>query len=129
VTERVQWKELLKRWEIHQTQPTKERLLFACKPYFHVYSVYNIKTANVFLKMEKKRWLRSQQGWKMVVIRFAGKVPTEGLEELAKATKPAVGFWLFPAEALGDLTDNSWDMKEIFDMTGYWPELKLSDIY
>ena len=123
---RVQWRELLQRWEIRQVQSTRERVLFAYDPLSYEQQVYDIRTANKFLKEEEAKWLGAQQQWKGVVRKHAGKVPIEGLEVLLKAVRPAIGFWLFPAEALGGLDGDISGMKKVFDMTGHWPELALS---
>jgi hypothetical protein len=123
---RVQWRELLQRWEIHQVQPTRERVLFAYDPPCYEQQVYDIRTANIFLEEEEAKWLRIQQRSKGVVRKLAGKAPIEGPEELAKAVRPAVGFWLFPAEALGGFDGDISSMKKVFDLTGHWPELALS---
>lgn len=49
-------------------------------------------------------------------------------EDLEKAVKPAFGFWLFPIEALGPITEEElgreWPV--LCKMTEYWPELALS---
>ncbi|KAF4630742.1 hypothetical protein G7Y89_g7399 [Cudoniella acicularis] len=123
---RVQWRELLQRWEIRQVQSTRERVFFAYDPLSYEQQVYDIRTANKFLKEEEAKWLEAQQQWKGVVRKHAGKVPIEGPGKLAKAVRPAIGFWLFPAEALGGLDEDISGMKKVFDMTGHWPELALS---
>jgi hypothetical protein len=123
---RVQWRELLKRWGVYQAQPAKERVLFAYEPLPHEEQVCDFKTADKYLREEEEKWLGAQERWHWVTMKHAGKVPVEGPEELAKATRPAIGFWLFPAEALGSLEDDLEGMKKVFDMTGHWPELALS---
>ena len=58
-------------------------------------------------------------------------------EDLEKAVRPAFGFWLFPLESLGSLTEEGVSESEEFahkskqlrDMTGYWPELALSNVF
>ncbi|KND88467.1 hypothetical protein TOPH_06851 [Tolypocladium ophioglossoides CBS 100239] len=123
---RIRWQELQERWEIRQAQPARERVLFAYDTPSYEEQVYDIKTAGKFLKEEEERWLGSQQKWHMIAKKFAGKVPVEGPEELANAVRPAIGFWLFPAEALGDLGGSLSGSKVVFDMTGHWLELALS---
>jgi hypothetical protein len=123
---RVQWQEPLVRWEIRQAHPTREWVLFTYKPPSYEEQVYDIQTTNKFLKDQEEKWLRAQQAWHMVAMKFAGKVPVEGPGELAKAVRPAIEFWLFPAEALGDLKGDLSGMKKVFDMTGNLPESALS---
>ncbi|KAK9792854.1 putative 2EXR domain-containing protein [Seiridium cardinale] len=125
---RVHWQELLRRWNIHQTQPTRERVLFAYATPSYEQQVYDTKTAAMFLDKEEKRWLKAQQQRRKLTMKYAGKVPVEGPEELAKAVRPTVGFWLFPAEALGPLEGGAWTMKKVFDMSRHWPELAMSNI-
>ncbi|KAH8600658.1 hypothetical protein B0O99DRAFT_667896 [Bisporella sp. PMI_857] len=126
---RVQWKELLQRWQIHQVQPTQERVLFAYDPLTHEQQVYDIRTANKFLKEEEEKWLEAQNHRPGLVRKFAGKMPIESHAELAEAVRPAIGFWLFPVEAIGDLNGDISGMKKVYDMTGYWPELALSRLF
>jgi hypothetical protein len=52
-------------------------------------------------------------------------------EDLEKAVKPAFGFWLFPLEALGSITEEDPDRSEwpeLCRMADYWPELALSNL-
>jgi hypothetical protein len=56
--------------------------------------------------------------------------PVESAEDLAKAVKPAIGFWLFPVEAIGDPNNYKpgryW--RHIFNMSEYWPELAVGKL-
>ncbi|KAI9713533.1 MAG: hypothetical protein M1820_000915 [Bogoriella megaspora] len=126
---RVYWQELLRRWDIRQTRPTRERVLFAYDPPPYEEQVCDTETMNRFLLTEQKRWLEAQEFKRSTTLKLAGRIPVEGPEELARAVRPAVGFWLFPAEALGPLQGELWHMKKMFDMTGWWPELALSNLY
>lgn len=123
---RINWQKLLCKHQIRHTRPVRERVLFAYGPPPWQARVCNIEAANAFLQDEQERWLGTQQKWYRVVKRHAGKVPIESPEELAKATRPAVGFWLFPVEAFGDLQGDVSGMKKVFDLTGHWPQLALS---
>ncbi|KAF2231270.1 hypothetical protein EV356DRAFT_507228 [Viridothelium virens] len=125
---RVYWQELLRSWGIRRALPVRERVLFAYDSPVYQQQVYDTKTANKLLTEEQDHWLASQQHWHRFTISCAGKIPVEGPEELAKAVKPAIGFWLFPAEALGPLEGELWHMKKVFDMTNCWPELALSNL-
>lgn len=123
---RVAWQQLLEKWDIRQAQPTRQRVLFAYKPVAHEEQIYDVETANKFLEKEEESWLGAQQQWHRIVMKFEERVPVESPEELAKAVRPAIGFWLFPAEALGDPEGDISGSKKVFDMRGYWPELALS---
>ncbi|TLD29246.1 hypothetical protein PspLS_03466 [Pyricularia sp. CBS 133598] len=124
--------EMLERWDIRQVRPTKERVLFAYTPHssYPEGQVWDAKTANDFLKGEENEWIKTQL-WHYTIVRgLAGRVPIEGPNELANATRPAIGFWLFPLEALRDdgegVTIGGSTM--VFYLTGHWPELALSHL-
>ena len=51
-----------------------------------------------------------------------GELP-DGIGEVAR---PAIGFWLFRADALGPLQGNVSRSKVVFDMRGEWPEMGLA---
>ncbi|KAI9658414.1 MAG: hypothetical protein M1821_002547 [Bathelium mastoideum] len=125
---RKPWQELLRKWDIRQPQPTRERVLFACVPLPYKQQIYDINTADKFLIEEQENWLETQRQWREDIIRHTGKFPVEGPKELARAVGPAVGFRLFPADALGPLEGDISRMKKVFDMTGWQPELALSNI-
>ncbi|GJC97263.1 pectinesterase [Colletotrichum higginsianum] len=57
----------------------------------------------------------------------------DGPEILAAAPPPALGFWLFPVEAFGEISDErdpgSWiRSKGVFDLSSHWPDLALVDV-
>ncbi|KLU84365.1 hypothetical protein MAPG_03409 [Magnaporthiopsis poae ATCC 64411] len=128
----VWWRELLERWEIRQVRPTKERVLFACKPdvNYPKHEVWDAKTADDLLMEEEDSWIKTQLREHVAIRRFAGRVPVEGPDELAKATRPAIGFWLFPIEALRDDEERvaTRGPYTVYDLTGHWPELALSHL-
>jgi len=132
---RVLWRDLLEKFEICQARPIKERVLFACKVAPHEGLVHNIQTADDFLGREEDSWLRGQETLHYHrVKRYTGKEPPiESPEELAKAVRPAIGFWLFPVEGLGDLEglhlSGMASGKRVFDMSDHWPELALSALH
>ncbi|KXX81283.1 hypothetical protein MMYC01_201943 [Madurella mycetomatis] len=123
---RLWWRELLARWNIRQARPTKERVLFAYEPTRSEKEVRDIKSAVGFLDGEEEGWLSLQKSWHKVLMKQTKQALVEWSEELAKAVRPAIGFWLFPAEALGDLDGDIPSSKVRYDMSGYWPELALS---
>ncbi|GAB1316976.1 2EXR domain-containing protein [Madurella fahalii] len=124
---RVWWRELLARWEIHQARPTKERVLFAYEPIYYLEKeVRDVESAIEFLEEERQKWFTAQRDLAAMFKRHEPEVLAEGLDTFGKAVKPAIGFWLFPAEALGSLDGDIPDSKVRYDMTGYWPELALS---
>ncbi|KAK2032922.1 hypothetical protein LX32DRAFT_670793 [Colletotrichum zoysiae] len=56
----------------------------------------------------------------------------DGPKVLAAAPRPALGFWLFPVDAFGQIPEedpDSWiRSKGIFDLSSYWPDLALVDV-
>ncbi|KAI0530395.1 hypothetical protein GGR58DRAFT_508475 [Xylaria digitata] len=90
-----------------------------------------------WLRNEEDGWIKSQERCASQILRKGYKLPLESAEELEKASKPAIGFWLFPIEAIGPvpgseaLAENSefaWEAKRIVDMRKYWPQLCLACI-
>ncbi|GKT42441.1 uncharacterized protein ColSpa_02622 [Colletotrichum spaethianum] len=57
----------------------------------------------------------------------------DGPEVLAAAPRPALGFWLFPVEAFGEISEDKhaslWTRpKGIFDLSSHWPDLAMVDV-
>ncbi|KAF9879443.1 hypothetical protein CkaCkLH20_02986 [Colletotrichum karsti] len=57
----------------------------------------------------------------------------DGPEVLAAAPRPALGFWLFPVEAFGEMgsdeTPDTWlKFKGVYDMSRQWPNLALAHV-
>ncbi|PKS08155.1 hypothetical protein jhhlp_005431 [Lomentospora prolificans] len=124
---RVQWRELLEMWQAHPAQPARERILFAYRASPRSGLIWDVATAHLSLKEEEEGWLRTQKLRRASVRRFAKKdPPIEGPEELSKAVRPAIGFWLFPVEAAGDMVGYNARMKKVTDLSAYWPELALA---
>ncbi|KAK0730230.1 hypothetical protein B0H67DRAFT_561124 [Lasiosphaeris hirsuta] len=126
----VQWTEVLQRWSIVPRHgPITERVLFAHEPPPYEPPIYNVGTADGFLAEEEESWIQGQHHRQFWVRKWAGRLPVESPEELERAARPAIGFWLFPVEALGGLEGDITGSKKIFDMTGYWPELALARLF
>jgi hypothetical protein len=47
--------------------------------------------------------------------------------DMDEAVKPAIGFWLFPIEALDAIPEarTPWSEGSMLDLSKYWPELAL----
>ena len=120
---KVNWQEILARWDIHQTQPARQSVLFA----YNVGQTHDVRSADRFLEKEEQIWRQCQHRpsyiYHLVKILNEQELPVETPEEIANAMKSAVGSWLFPIEALGRLEDNLDGMKEVYDLSGHWPEL------
>ncbi|KAH7393074.1 hypothetical protein BKA66DRAFT_510055 [Pyrenochaeta sp. MPI-SDFR-AT-0127] len=122
------WRAVLEKWQIHQVQSDKERVLVADVPVSNEI-VRSAESINSVLKNEEACWLRSQQTWYNLVVRSAGKVPIEDAKELSKAVRPAIGFWLFPVETLPKLGAGWFPSKPVFDIRDHHPDLALSCLY
>lgn len=123
-------KRIMARWGIRPVQPPRERVLFACKP-TGLSTISSIEGADRWLEDEERGWIECQFRPYFVyhmVKRYEKKEPpVEGPEELAGAVRPAIGFWLFPLSALGNLEDRDLrNSKIVFDMSEHWPQLALS---
>lgn len=122
------WADIVKKWGIRPERPARQRVLFARTADV----IRDIASAARYLKEEEENWLKSQQRPSRVYhqVKMFNKMepPVETLEERENAVRPAVGFWLFPVEALGSLDDDLRGMKKVFDLSGHWPELALSHL-
>ncbi|GAW19203.1 hypothetical protein ANO14919_086870 [Xylariales sp. No.14919] len=88
-----------------------------------------------WLRREEDRWIHGQKRHSSHMIRMGYKLPLESAEELENSPGPAIGFWLFPIEAIGPvpgseaLADDSefaWVTKRIVDMRKHRPQLCLA---
>jgi hypothetical protein len=119
---RLQWRELLTTWEIQRTKQVTERVLFSSRAQFQ--NIQDISTVNKHSEEEEERWLYNKEKFAWAFKR-GGRRFVEP-DENPTAVRSAVGFRLFPAEALGALNGDLTRTKKTFDLTGYWPELALS---
>jgi len=119
---RAQWREVLRALGIVPPKPVRERVLFAHEAESYREGVVDVETAERYLREEDASWKRSQVERELWFKRYA-KVPVETDEELERVARPAVGFWLFEAEAVGELEGNLDGWKKTFDLRGWWPEL------
>ncbi|KAH7372233.1 hypothetical protein BKA66DRAFT_468449 [Pyrenochaeta sp. MPI-SDFR-AT-0127] len=124
------WGEILGKWGIVQSRPAQQQVLFSREADPYVPLIHDAETAQRYLSREQKSWIMYQEERSSIVLRLAGRIPIEGPEELAKAVRPAFGFWLFPIEALKDpeRSVHCWSAP-VFDLRGHEPELALSHLY
>ncbi|KAK3362499.1 hypothetical protein B0T25DRAFT_7734 [Lasiosphaeria hispida] len=125
----VQWTELLEKWSVLPRHQINERVLFAYELPDYEAPIYDVDTADKFLAEEERSWIQGQTRRQFWVKKWAGRLPVESPEELEKASRPAIGFWLFPIKALGSLEGDIYSSKKMFDMTGHWPELALARLF
>ncbi|KAI0412977.1 hypothetical protein F5X98DRAFT_353385 [Xylaria grammica] len=97
------------------------------------------ESAAEWLCKEDERWARGQERHASMILRRGGKLPIESPEELERVPRPAIGFWLFPVEALGPMpgleggfdeyhNSSVWRAKRVVDMRQHWPELCLASM-
>ncbi|KAI6765037.1 hypothetical protein HG531_012136 [Fusarium graminearum] len=82
------------------------------------------------LKSDNRVWQNS-----LISIKRAGLIPKgeETFEELKTAPQTAIGFWIFPVDALGltppeGAPGYTGEESAVLDLTAYYPELGLCDI-
>jgi len=122
---REQMQHVLQAWGIHQKP--RERVLFAYDLYSFEPPIVDAKTAAAFLREEHENWLRVQVQRRFWVERAGKTIPVETEEELERVARPAVGFWLFDADAVGPPEEGDmFQIKRTLDLRTHWPELALS---
>ena len=111
------WTQLLHKFEISPTR-ISYRLLLASKPFPAFKRINDRGSANAWLQKEDDMWWEASK-----------EDPHEpnsrpGMEQ---AVKPAIGFWLFPIEALDAIPEDGtpWSEGSMLDLSKYWPELAL----
>ena len=152
------WRQLLKKWGVSPPQ-IEYRFYLAFRPISQEDQIYDRWSAERWLQKEDDAWRNPSEGGsaessqdqdqEMVDKPFSSfssfferkniKWPVGASsekfqnEDLEKAVKPAIGFWLFPVDALGALPEEGLSEDEgfqprpkwILDMTEHWPELAL----
>lgn len=143
------WQEVLHNWGASPSQ-IQYRLLLGFKPP-GTNNIFDRKSAMEWLKREDDEWTgqwrldeRLENGnWALRYWEFTdrfSKCQVGALHEkyrnenLEKAVKPAIGFWLFPLEVLGPVPESGvpeaeWTRwPDLCDATGHWPELALQSL-
>lgn len=126
---RIKWHELQQRWPLAFDKPaTKQHLIVARDTWDRELVVNGRATAQSFLKSEDQGWIEAQHK-RPEIVRFSTnkEPPVEDADELARAVKPAFGFWLFPAHVLGDV-EGFYRRTRILDLSSHRPELVLADL-
>jgi len=126
----LMWRDFLGKWGVIQPRPAQQQVLFAFTPWVGDPAIQDAESAQSYLRREDDCWLRTQQVRSSIILQKTGRVPIEGPEELARAVRPAFGFWLFPIEALKDPERHPivWS-QPVFDLRGHEPELALVHLY
>ncbi|KAI0099597.1 hypothetical protein GGR51DRAFT_391639 [Nemania sp. FL0031] len=132
-----QWQKLLHRWNVIYTpgKAPEYSVIISTGVGSSSKDIISRDDASEWLQLEDERWIGGQQRHASRIIKKGYKLPLESPEELAKAPRPAIGFWLFPIEALGEIPgpealaengESIWEAKRVVDMRKYWPELWLA---
>ncbi|KAI0456405.1 hypothetical protein F5B21DRAFT_467638 [Xylaria acuta] len=139
------WHLLLDTWQIHHPHRNPEYRFLVANGWGSGRMARKAKkisdrhSAAEWLQKEEERWVGGQERHAASILRRGGKLPVESPEELECAPRPAIGFWLFPIEALGPIPgpesllnpeDHSfpWESKRVVDMRQHWPELCLASM-
>lgn len=112
------WNQVLGRLEISLSH-ISYRLLLACEPLVSsCHRIIDHRSANTFLEREDEMWVE--------VNRDAQELDPLN-DDLERAVRPAIGFWLFPIEALDayEQKRGQWHEGAMLDLTKHWPELAL----
>lgn len=127
---REQMRHVMQACGIHaETLAARERVLFAYALPSYQSPIVDARTAEEFLREEYDGWLRTQVQRRRWVERAGKTVPVETDEELERVARPAVGFWLFDADAdaFGPIEEGGmYRWKRVLDLRGHWPELAVA---
>jgi hypothetical protein len=123
------WRDFFSKWGVQRNHSVKERVLFAYHPGWWKPEIHDVATANRYLTREESIWMSNQQEKFSTVLRYEGRCPVETPDELARAVRPAIGFWLFPIEALKGSEPCYIYCWPVFDLRGCQPELGLAHVF
>jgi len=134
----TRWYRLLAKWDIHAPN-IKYKLSLSFRPPKES-TIYDFEDAHEFLRKEDEEWTATKNMYREWRIeRFKDDPAGAGgvCEDLEIVARPAVGFWLFPLEALGPMRKEGEEVrpgfrykpKRILDLREHWPELCLLDLY
>ncbi|KAI0546579.1 hypothetical protein F4679DRAFT_557227 [Xylaria curta] len=139
------WNYLIKKWQINYLHRSPEYRFLVASGWGNGRMAKKMKkisdrdTAAEWLQDEDQGWEQGQQRHAAGILRRGGKVPVESPEELEHVPRPAIGFWLFPIEAIGPHPGPEslinpgeftygWEPKRVVDMREHWPELCLTSM-
>ena len=139
------WQQLLKKWNASPSR-IQYRFMLAYTPPGLTH-IYDRKSAENWIQKEEYEWTGgwrmddrlTENNWGYRFWEDSNKISTGPIgalhekyvnEDLEKAVRPALGFWLFPIHAFGgfpaeESVQNRSFGKEFLNLTQYWPELGL----
>lgn len=126
------WQKLLRKCGIEPRTNMECRFVVACG----ARNIVDCTSAEDYLQLEDKTWLQGLNAWEQR-LGSNGGVCYESAEQLEQAPQTAIGFWVFPIEAIGEMPPIESSMeavkgllrpKRVEDLTRYKPELALMDL-
>lgn len=122
----VAWNQTLEKWGVPSTTQTNHRLLISCIP--SAGEITDRETAEKWLREEDTIWCDG-----LATLADDNSDNAYGPAEEKDLSRSAVGFWIFPIEAVGPFPRNGEENTSskgmrVLDMTKHWPELGLLDI-
>ncbi|VUC31626.1 unnamed protein product [Clonostachys rosea] len=139
------WFKLLDKWDV--TKSSRQHNVnyeFLVAQFRAGYLTGEVNTSVIVDRESAMGWVQAEdatwtdlQHQRADNIRAKGKnVPLESDSRLARAPQPAIGFWLFPIEVLGEVPGpgasedcGDWPYKRVINMAAYSPQLCLSDLH
>lgn len=132
----VRWRKILKKYSVNTQPGVQYRFLLACEPRPKETEIIDQKSAAEYILHEDKTFQDGVERWEKRLKNK--KIPRETPEFLQTVPKTAIGFWLFPIQALGGLPPENLSLEEseqhisrsksVVDMTDFRPELGLLDL-
>ena len=129
------WKRLLKLYGIAERSDLEYSFMVSCSPKGPAASITDRESAEQWIAQEDARWRSGVEEWDQRL--RPGNVEREKPEDLCNAPQTAVGFWLFPIQALGQLpsdekraedVEREFEPKRVADLSEYRPQLGLMEI-
>ncbi|KAI1813113.1 hypothetical protein GGS20DRAFT_586810 [Poronia punctata] len=123
------WKEAMENWGV-ETSQTEIRHLVSSYEWYECGSGVAIQA--VLDGEEDSVCVEAKAEWHTSSSRFWSKneaKPTDEQVQEAAAVLPAIGFWLFPPEAVPSYREHNWRGGwNLIDVSRYWPELCVFDV-
>lgn len=128
------WKQLLKTYHVEASSDTEYSWMVSCSPKVPA-AITDRASAEQWIAKEDAEWQAGLEEWDQRL--GPGNVQREQPDDLCNAPQTAIGFWLFPIQALGELPSDEkpaeelerhFKPKRVADVSAYKPELGLMEI-
>jgi hypothetical protein len=139
-TAALKWKRYLDDWDVEAGSEVEHGYIVTTySDYSNVVKIRDRSDAKTWLGAEDLNWRQHQSFHKDKIESAIGRpLPVERLEDLQQAPPNAVGFWIFPVEACGEVSPRLLDEHDeagprlernrVLDLTKYPPQLCLSSM-